>query len=84
MTNKQNDKRVGQQEAKRFSMSVHREIQEGLSFLLLFRAAGEAYGSSQARSRIRATPDRPWPQPQQHLIGAAAVTHIAACGLIPE
>ena len=47
-------------------------------FLLIFRAAHGACGSSQARGRIRAAAAWPTPQPQQCQIQAASVTYTTA------
>ena len=55
------------------------ESQEVL-FVLLFRAAHAAYGSSQARGRIRARSCQPSPQPQQHGIRAKSATYTTAHG----
>ena len=45
---------------------------------LLFRAAPEAYGSSQAKGQIGATSCWPTPQPQQLWIQAKSVTYTTA------
>ena len=50
-------------------------IKEQIFFFFLFRAAPEAYGSSQARGWIRIAP-----QTQQTEIQAAPVTYTADCG----
>ena len=62
----------------RIFQSLHLHLFLYIFFFLsfcLFRAAPTAYGGSQARGQIRATP-----QPQQHQIRAESVTHITAHG----
>ena len=62
------------------------KILEQSPFCLLFRAAPEAYGRSQARGQVRAVADglqpRPQPQPQQFGIRATSAAYTAAQGIM--
>ena len=51
-----------------------------LTFFFLFRDIPVAYGSSQARGRIRAAAAGPTPQTQQLGIWAASMAYTIACG----